>query len=69
MNGFTYPDQFTHLSTFVMELAQRCLDCGVPTEMGMCAIFVIKTVFCSCQVYHFYINDYEGCSGENCVYR
>ena len=24
--GFTYPYKFTYLNTFVMELAQRCLD-------------------------------------------
>jgi len=29
--GFTNPDKFTYLNTFVMELAQRCSDNGGPT--------------------------------------
>ena len=29
--GFTYPDKFTYLNTFMMELAQMCLDNGGPT--------------------------------------
>ena len=29
--GFTYPDKFTYLNTFVMELAQRHWDNGGPT--------------------------------------
>ena len=28
---FTYPDKFTYLNTFVMQVAQRCLDYGGPT--------------------------------------
>jgi len=29
--GFTYPDKFTYLNTFMMKMAQRCLDNGGPT--------------------------------------
>ena len=29
--GFTYPDKFTYLNTFMMEMAQRCSDNGGPT--------------------------------------
>ena len=29
--GFTYPDKFTHLNTFVMEVTQRCSDHGGTT--------------------------------------
>ena len=29
--GFTYPDKFTYLNTFVMQVAQRCSDNGGPT--------------------------------------
>ena len=33
--GFTYPDKFTYLNTFVMELGQSCSDNGGPT-LSMC---------------------------------
>ena len=29
--GFIYPNKFTFLNTFVIQLAQRCLDNGVST--------------------------------------
>jgi len=32
--GFTYPDKFTHLDNFVIQLAQNCLDNGGPTVVG-----------------------------------
>jgi len=28
--GFTYPDKFTHLNTFGIQVAQRCSDNGGP---------------------------------------
>ena len=29
--GFIYPNKFTYLNTFVIQLAQRCSDNGGPT--------------------------------------
>ena len=29
--GFTYLDKFTYLNTFVIQVAQKCLDNGGPT--------------------------------------
>ena len=29
--GFTYPDKFSYLNTFMIELAQRCSNNGGPT--------------------------------------
>ena len=31
--GFTYPDKFTYLNTFVMQVAQRCSDNRGPTVL------------------------------------
>ena len=31
--GFIYPNKFTYLSTFVIQLAQRCSDNGGPTVL------------------------------------
>ena len=31
--GFTYPDKFTYLNTFVIQVAQRCSDNGGPTVL------------------------------------
>ena len=34
--GFTYPDKFTYLNTFVIQVAQRCSDNGGPiVHQGM----------------------------------
>ena len=34
MGHFIYPDKFTYLNTFVMEVAQRCSDNGGPTVLS-----------------------------------
>ena len=31
--GFTYPDKFTYLNTFVIQVAQSCLDNGGPAVL------------------------------------
>ena len=36
--GFTYPDKFIYLNTFMMEVAQRCSDNGGTTV----AVFYYK---------------------------
>jgi len=33
--GFTYPDKFTNLNTFVIQVAQRCSDNGGPTVFNL----------------------------------
>ena len=37
--GFTYPDKFTYLNTFVIQVAQRCLDNGGPTVLSILKLF------------------------------
>jgi len=41
--GFSYLEKFTYLNTFVMELAQRCLDNGGPTVVrsGLCGYVIL----------------------------
>ena len=44
--GFTYPNKFTHLNIFVMELAQRCSDNGGSTVL----IYVLTRKTDPCKV-------------------
>ena len=46
--GLIYPNKFTYLNTFVIQLAQRCLDNGGPTVLGkiskgFCGIYTVFT--------------------------
>ena len=39
--GFTYPDKFTYLNTFVIQVAQRCSDNGGPTVQHLYLLTVV----------------------------
>ena len=41
--GFSYPDKFTYLNTFMMELAQRCLDDGGSTVLVYTLLLWLQT--------------------------
>ena len=42
--GFTYPDKFTYLNTFLILLAQKCSDNGGPTVIYLVMRYVYGTV-------------------------
>jgi len=55
--GFTYPDKFTYLNTFVIQVAQMSLDNGGPTVYG----FAFKACKLKIQFCYHCIKDVNLC--------
>ena len=50
--GFTYPDKFSYLNTFMMQVAQRCSDNRGHTVLGGP---LIQTILCCLMAYKIFL--------------